>query len=315
MQIDSILQFLQDHIPTMEQLIQLLDVIIWPSLLFLVILLLREPIKALLPLVEDISYKDFKIRFREGLDQTAEELNNAGVELPTETADDSKSYQLIETLPQAAILESWKELESAAREKIKELAPYDPEYKNLMQRPISYLEYTGALTPSTSRAIRELRSLRNKTVHSTNVKITKNDAKEYHSLAKAITTQIVAIRELPKIKLSALTSIITELNHLIDSGKYNEITIDDVHTVIKRNEIIPFLTETTKGDSDFSIFGDKGPYANFVRYYHEQMHQMYDGYAGNERRKWGIENYGLCILLAWTNEIIQHGAGWYPNDQ
>ena len=63
MQIDSILQFLQDHIPTMEQLIQLLDVIIWPSLLFLVILLLREPIKALLPLVEDISYKDFKIRF------------------------------------------------------------------------------------------------------------------------------------------------------------------------------------------------------------------------------------------------------------
>jgi len=41
---------------------------------------------------------------------------------------------------------------------------------------------------------------------------------------------------------------------------------------------------------------------------------MYEGYAGNERRKWGIENLGLCLLLAWTNKIIQQGSGWYPNE-
>jgi hypothetical protein len=44
------------------------------------------------------------------------------------------------------------------------------------------------------------------------------------------------------------------------------------------------------------------------------MYQMYGGYAGNERRKWGIENLGLCLLLAWTNEIIQQGSGWYPSE-
>ena len=52
------------------------------------------------------------------------------------------------------------------------------------------------------------------------VKITKEDALEYSSLAKAILKQIEAIRELPRIKLTALTLIISELSHLIDSGKY-----------------------------------------------------------------------------------------------
>jgi len=74
------------------------------------------------------------------------------------------------------------------------------------------------------------------------------------------------------------------------------------HFLLKQQKVIQTLV--------FLVIRDH--MQNFVRYYHEQMHQMYDGYAGNERRKWGIENYGLCILLAWTNEIIQHGAGWYP---
>ena len=30
---------------------------------------------------------------------------------------------------------------------------------------------------------------------------------------------------------------------------------------------------------------------------------------GNERRKWGIENSGLCLLVAWANEIMQREAG------
>ncbi|NTV46572.1 MAG: hypothetical protein HGB11_08670 [Chlorobiales bacterium] len=117
------------------------------------------------------------------------------------------------------------------------------------------------------------------------------------------------------MKLTALTLLIVELIHLIDSGKYNSITIENVHTAIEQKRIIPFLKETTQGDADFSLYGSDGPYLGFVVYYHEQMYQIYGGYAGNERRKWGVENLGLCLLLAWTNEIIQQGAGWYPNNQ
>ena len=28
------------------------------------------------------------------------------------------------------------------------------------------------------------------------------------------------------------------------------------------------------------------------------------------QRKWGVENRGLCLLIAMTNEIVQQGSGW-----
>jgi hypothetical protein len=44
------------------------------------------------------------------------------------------------------------------------------------------------------------------------------------------------------------------------------------------------------------------------------LQSIYGGYAGQERRKWGIENKGLCLLVAWTMEIIQQGSGWQSNE-
>ncbi len=298
----------------MENLIKLLDVVVWPSVSLFVIFVLRKPLKALLPFVENIKYKDFEVKFRKELDQVKEEAQEAGIEIQTEIGEKTEIYKLIEVSPISAILESWKELEVSARKKVEELAPRDTQFRNLLQRPIAYLEYTGALIPSTARTVRDLQSLRNQAAHSTELKLTKEDAIEYVSLSKGILKQIEAIKELPKIKLTALTFIIFELNQLIDSGKYNYITIEDVHKAIEQQRIIPYLKETTKGDSDFSLYGGDGPYSGFVEYYHEQMYQIYGGYAGDERRKWGVENLGLCLLLAWTNEIIQQGAGWYPNN-
>ncbi len=311
---ELILHFIKEIIPNMENLIKLLDVVVWPSVSLFVIFVLRKPLKALLPFVENIKYKDFEVKFRKELDQVKEEAQEAGIEIQTEIGEKTEIYKLIEVSPISAILESWKELEVSARKKVEELAPRDTQFRNLLQRPSAYLEYTGALIPSTARTVRDLQSLRNQAAHSTELKLTKEDAIEYVSLSKGILKQIEAIKELPKIKLTALTFIIFELNQLIDSGKYNYITIEDVHKAIEQQRIIPYLKETTKGDSDFSLYGGDGPYSGFVEYYHEQMYQIYGGYAGDERRKWGVENLGLCLLLAWTNEIIQQGAGWYPNN-
>lgn len=312
---DQLLQFIKGIIPSMDNLIKLLDVLAWPSVVLIVAFLLRKPIKALLPFVENIKYKDFEVKFRKELDQVKEEAKEAGIEIQTEIGDKTEIYKLIEVSPTAAILESWKELEISARKKVEELAPRDAKFRNLLQRPIAYLEHTGALIPSTARTVRDLQSLRNQAAHSTELKLTKEDAIEYVSISKGILKQIEAIAELPRIKLTALTLLILELNHLIDSGKYNSITIENVNTAIEQKRIIPFLKEATQGDSDFSLYGSDGTYSGFVEYYHEQMYQIYAGYAGNERRKWGVENLGLCLLLAWTNEIIQQGAGWYPNNQ
>ena len=312
--IEQLLQFLKDLLPSMDSLIKLLDVVIWPGIVLAIIFMLRKPIRSLLPFVENIKYKDFEVKFRKDLDQIKEDVKESGIELKTEIDERAEIHKLVEISPGSAILEAWEELETSARKKVEELAPKETNFKNILHRPISYLEYTGALPPSTARALRELQSLRNQSAHSAEIKITKESAIEYASLAKAILKQIESIRELPRIKLTALTLLILELNHLIDSGKYSQITIEDVHKAIEQKRIIPFLKETTQGDSDFSLFGPEGPYSAFVGYYHEQMYQIYGGYAGNERRKWGIENLGLCLLLAWTNEIIQQGSGWYPSE-
>jgi hypothetical protein len=37
----------------------------------------------------------------------------------------------------------------------------------------------------------------------------------------------------------------------------------------------------------------------------EGLQQLLGGYAGEERRKWGVEHNGLCLLVAWVTELIQ----------
>ena len=187
----------------MENLIKLLDVIIWPSVVLVVIFLLRKPIRSLLPFVENVRYKDFEVKFRKELNLIKEEVKEAGIELRTEIDERTEIYKLVEISPTSAVIEAWKELEICARRKVEELAPKETNFKNALHRPIAYLEYTGALPPSTARTLRELQLLRNQATHSDEMKITKEDAIEYASLAKGIQKQIESIRELPKIKGSS----------------------------------------------------------------------------------------------------------------
>ena len=110
------------------------------------------------------------------------------------------------------------------------------------------------------------------------------------------------------MKVSALTSLILELNAVVDSGKHNDISIDEVHQAIEKKRVLKFLKERVGSDIDLSI-QSSSTYGDFEAYYEETLHQIYGGYAGQERRKWGIENLGLCLLIAWTNEMIQRGDG------
>ena len=118
----------------------------------------------------------------------------------------------------------------------------------------------------------------------------------------------------PEIELGAYTLLIMEINHLIDTGEFNDISIDEVYREIKNKNVIHFLRERTKGSSDFSMYSERGPYYEFIKFYHEQMLALYHGYGGDHDRKWGVENLGLCLLLGWTNELVQQGKGWHPGE-
>lgn len=98
-----------------------------------------------------------------------------------------------------------------------------------------------------------------------------------------------------------------QVNSLIDSGKYSDITIEDIHNAIERKRVLRFLKERAGSDVDLSIYLDSKAYGDFESYYEAQLENIYGGYAGQEHRKWGVENSGLCLVLAWTNEIVQQG--------
>ncbi|MDE9462339.1 hypothetical protein [Xenorhabdus bovienii] len=105
------------------------------------------------------------------------------------------------------------------------------------------------------------------------------------------------------MKGSFVTLLILQLNSAIDSGKYNDITIDEVHDAIYQKKLLKFLKQSCGKDIDLSLHLDE--HFRFEEDYEKRMNDLYSVYVGNESRKWGIKNSGLCLVLAWTCEIIQ----------
>lgn len=297
-----------------DQAIRLIDIVVWPVTMLLVIWFVRKQIPLALQLVRRIKYKDVEIEFSERLAQIKEEVGETSFLESSDSAEDTTLLALAQISPASAIIEVWKKLETSATKKVRELAKNDETYKDPSARPIEYLEYTGALIPSSANAWRNLRSLRNIASHSDATDISREDAIQYAAVANRIRNQIESITELPAVKLTALTLLILELNHLIDTKKYDDIKINEVYKWIDDENIIPSLADRAANDADLSLYGEEGPYSNFAKFYHQKMKAIADGYAGDHRRKWGVENLGLCLLLAWTNELIQQGSGWYPNE-
>lgn len=109
------------------------------------------------------------------------------------------------------------------------------------------------------------------------------------------------------MEVTALTGLILQLNRAIDSCKYNDISITDIHNAIESGQLLRFIKEKCGKDINLSFLLDSTAFGDFESFYEEQISQIYNAYAGDERRKWGIQNLGLCLVLAWTNEIIQQG--------
>ncbi|MFY0683525.1 MAG: hypothetical protein JXR20_03170 [Balneola sp.] len=114
------------------------------------------------------------------------------------------------------------------------------------------------------------------------------------------------------MKHTALTLLILQINKLIDTGKYDDITIDDIYKNIDEGTLLQFLKNKCSDDIDLSHHL-KG-IENFEKLYMEHLQSFYDAYAGQHKRKWGIKNKGLCLVLAWTNEILQQGSEWKPTN-
>ena len=108
------------------------------------------------------------------------------------------------------------------------------------------------------------------------------------------------------MKLHTLTYIIFEINTALDSGGYDDLPMQEVSQHIEAGDVVSWLKGRVP-EADLSLLTEQS-----ANEYQAGLADIYGGYAGNECHKWGVENRGLCLLIAWTAELIQQGS--WPTD-
>jgi len=274
--------------------------------------LFKEPLTKLLNSISKFKYKDFEMTFSEGLSEAKKNMlaeNHNEIYLGKE---EEKLLEESQKSPRTLILEAWIEIETAAAKKLTEL--YGKIDKNYTNRTLNLLINKRVLSPNTIQVIEQLRSLRNQASHQPDFSVTPEQAFEYAKLSRSIKTEITKINSVPSQHLRSLTLMILEINHLIDSKKFDDVSTEEIKKHIRNKTVMDFLKTRGKDEIDISILLQANVYPNFKEFYEEQLLKILDAYAGDERKKWGVENRGLCLLIAWTNEIIQQGYGWHPSN-
>jgi hypothetical protein len=77
------------------------------------------------------------------------------------------------------------------------------------------------------------------------------------------------------------------LSALLDSGKGDDITLEEIKDHASEGDLIPFLYKAT--DEQFDMGYCKGS-PEFCQWYLGKIKDLCEVMAGNERRKYGIEN-------------------------
>ena len=295
----------------LEFIASLVSSLAWPAIIVFAVSLFKKPLSALIGRIRSIERgEDGNVKF------SFEEIL---AEIPISKDDivideNSNIKRLAAVSPKAAVLEAWIEIEKAAKEKMASLPIEGKDRQWLKRDPISFFTYKNIFPPSVESDLQRLRFLRNQIVHANDQAISEDDALRYVEVAEAIKKEISGLVRVPKFTLTSLTYLVLSLNSVIDTGKHQGITVDEIYEAIRAKNVLPFVKQRVGGDIDLSLYLKTDSYSEFIQFYNDELLAYCEAYGGDHRRKWGVENSGLCLLLAWTNEIIQKGSGWNPPD-
>ena len=102
------------------------------------------------------------------------------------------------------------------------------------------------------------------------------------------------------MRITQLTVLGLVLNGAIDSGKYRNVSTEDVLTELERGTIFEYLQRILGRN----VFGDFSPQdKQEIREHWEALANVADS-----KRKFLVENNGLNLLLAYVLEGIQNGT-------
>ncbi|WP_148654573.1 hypothetical protein [Paraburkholderia caribensis] len=105
-----------------------------------------------------------------------------------------------------------------------------------------------------------------------------------------------------KPRLVSLTFIGFYLVAALDHDEGDKFTFDDVYSGIENGTLLADLKEKLPDSFDFSLFPPGGAEELAII---EALRPVAGGLEGRERRKTGVENSGLSLLIAFIFELIQ----------
>jgi hypothetical protein len=153
------------------------------------VLVLRKPIRGLLPLLQRLKYKELEIEFGRRVEEVKQELAQElppGAAQPTPEPANSALLRLAEVSPRAAVLEAWREVELAALEAARKVGGEAFRNRTLTFEAIRVLERSESLDRNIIGLLRDLRGLRNQAAHAPDFALTKESALEYAESALAV---------------------------------------------------------------------------------------------------------------------------------
>lgn len=132
------------------------------------------------------------------------------------------------------------------------------------------------------------------------------------------------------MKLDDLLHFVLCINAAVDTGKYQNISVEDVEGHIEKGDLLSYLKNQLGDNARLDLFvpiqdlgvpediDEKGEMKNWIKTQIalsklnekagaeliEGLQNTLDCYGGGERRKWGVQNSGLCLLVAWTTGLI-----------
>ena len=99
-----------------------------------------------------------------------------------------------------------------------------------------------------------------------------------------------------------ISQVLFGLSMISDEEKYDHITINEVKYHAKRGDLIPFLKASAGG---YFASNNLDQFPKFTFWYTDQIAALCHTMDGRERRKYGIENRGISLLISYTAEILQ----------
>jgi len=160
----------------------------WPASILMIVVLLRGPVGQLIPQLRKLKYGDLEADFGKEVEQVRQAAEKALPKSASDKAGQSGDPEaLADVAPNAAVLAAWKEVEVAAK---KLVAAHGHELDLDVANPFLALERvldgTELVERSKVKIFHDLRQLRNRVAHAGEYEVTKQQAKEYARLGRAL---------------------------------------------------------------------------------------------------------------------------------